>query len=214
GNDPDNLSLVKEIPVSEEAVYAIPDAPSNTNWYWRVDAIGPVETVIGDLWSFTTGFPNGLVAHYTLDEPGAGAGADSSEYANHGTPTGLLPEASITGRLNNAVDFSLNESASAVIAVPDAPQINFDEVAFSVSLWVDVPDYDSENPVNGFLFHKGETTDETTKWYGLQLKEKTLLFIMSDGTKLTTASLNVATNSKSARNIYGKGWTSIVVLRR
>jgi len=213
GNTPETMTLVKEIPVNDPAEYTIAFPPANTSYFWRVDAVGQLETVTGDQWSFTTVMPKGLVAHYTFDTHENGVMIDSSEYANHGLLRNATESVFDVAKIGDGINLT-GASADAAVVVPSRPQIHFDATPFTASLWVNVPAYDAANTINAFLFHKGDVENATGKWYGLKIEDRNLIFSVCDGTNTVSASLNIASNGNASRNVFGKGWTNIIVQRR
>ena len=212
GNSTDDLQLVVDsIPVSD-AMFPIADPVAGTSVFWRVDAIGVLGTTQGDVWSFSIGYPRGLVAHYALDENTGTVVTDSSVYANHGAIRNLQSMQWIEGKFRNALGFGTNPGISGnlntdgAIVVPHADQIQFDDGSFTISMWVSLPAYEG---YNRYLFHKGSFEANTGKWYGLQLNNRDLTFAIDDGT--TKRDVKVTLNS--AYDIFGKGWTHILAVR-
>jgi len=214
GADSAHLLRVADSIAVSNAVYGLADAAAQTTWYWRVDATGPEGTTTGDRWTFKTGYPKGLVAHYALDTTAGVIAFDSSRYANNGAVKDMPNAVWIKGKYKNALGYGKPGSTGAIVA-PDAPQIRFDNNPFTISMWVKLPAY---NTVSGkydcYLLQKGTMENVaagTGKWYGIQLKDKTLTFAIDDG--ITKVNADVTVTAGTAFDIFNKGWVHIVALR-
>ncbi len=214
GTDSNHLVRVADSVAVGAASYNLPDPIAHTTYYWRVDATGALGTTTGDLWTFTMGNPKSLVAWYALDAASGTLAYDSSRFANHGTLQNMPNAVWIKGKYNNALGFG-NPPATGAIVVPDAPQIRFDSNSFTISMWVKLPAYNTvSGKYNCYLIQKG--TEEnvaagTGKWYGIQLKDKTLTFAIDDGITKVNADVNITAGT--AFDIFNKGWVHILALR-
>jgi len=214
GPDSGHLVRVSDSIAVSSAAYGLANATAQTTYYWRVDAIGPLGTTTGDLWLFKTGNPKGLVAHYALDTTAGALAFDSSQYANHGTLKDMPNAAWVKGKFKNALGFG-KPGLTGEILVPDAPQIRFDNNSFTLSLWVKLPAYNTASgKYDCYLMQKGtfeNVSAGTGKWYGFQLKDKTLTFAIDDGITKVNADVNITAGT--AFDIFNKGWVHIVALR-
>lgn len=210
GDSPTTLQLVSDSVSLAAPLFAIADVPAQTTYYWRVDAKGGLGTTTGDVWSFTTGAPRGLAAHYALDEASGSDAKDSTVYNNGGVLRDMPNAIWITGKDKNGLGFG-KPGATGAIVVPDAPQIRFDKSSFSVSMWVKLPAYSSTAKQDCYLIQKGTFEATTGKWYGVQLKDKTLTFAIDDGVTKVNADVSVAAGT--TYDIFNKGWVHIVALR-
>lgn len=214
GADSTDMKLVSDSVDVNNPLFLLTNIKPQTTYYWRVDAVGILGNTTGDTWMFKTGLPKGLVAHYAFDESSGVIVRDSTMYHNDGVMRGVPQPHWFPGKYKNALAFGQVTDSSAIV-VPQAPQIRFDDNAFSISLWVSLPAYNtSSGKYNSYLFQKGtmENVDAGTgKWYGLQLKDKTLTFAIDDGTNKASGGVSVAEGSKF--DLFDQGWKHIVVLR-
>ncbi|QNH63384.1 LamG-like jellyroll fold domain-containing protein [Hymenobacter sediminicola] len=211
GTDASNLSFVANAPLQSPA-YAFSNLTANTTYFWRVDAVSSLGTTPGEVWSFRTGNPKGLVAHYQLDETTGTLAPDASLYQHPGTLTGLTGSQWLpAGRFGGSLAFGTPASTGAIV-VPDAPQLRFDQNSFTVSLWVKIPanTYTSSTAKDTYLFHKGTFEAGTGKWYGLQLRDGVLTFSIDDGTTKTDAAVRV---SAAPYTFFNDQWQHVVAIR-
>ncbi|HSC38835.1 MAG TPA: LamG-like jellyroll fold domain-containing protein, partial [Chitinophagaceae bacterium] len=155
GTDSTHLLRVADSVAVATAAYTLGGAAPQSTYYWRVDAIGALGTTTGDLWSFKTGNPKGLVAHYALDATAGTQAFDSTAYANHGAFRDMPNAVWMKGKFSNALGFG-KPPATGAIVIPDAQQIRFDNNSFTISMWLKLPAY---NTVSGkydtYLLQKG-----------------------------------------------------------
>lgn len=214
GPDSTDLHLVEDSIDIASPQYPLTHVKPQSIYYWRVDAVGVLGTTTGDTWSFRTGFPKGLVAHYALDESAGSIATDSSEYHHNGELVDLAGAKHFPGKFGNALAFSTAHDTSAIYVTP-VPQIRFDNSSFTLSLWLSLPAYNTvSGKYNSYLIQKGtmeNVSAGTGKWYGIQLKDKTLTFAVDDGITKANADVSVAPGSQF--DLFGKGWVHIVALR-
>ncbi|MCP3980722.1 MAG: hypothetical protein GY716_15580 [bacterium] len=106
------------------------DLSPATTYYWRIDEVTPVGTVVGIVWSFTTslGIANELVLHLPFD----GSPLDASGRDNHGTQVG--GPVYIAGRIGQALDL---DGTLQYVTLGTAPDLDFGaDTDFSVSFWI------------------------------------------------------------------------------
>ncbi|MFT3824934.1 MAG: gliding motility-associated C-terminal domain-containing protein [Chitinophagaceae bacterium] len=205
------------------AAYTINNLKAQTTYYWRVDAIGPLGTTTGDVWSFNTGYAKGLVAHYALDATSGTVAYDSSSFANHGELINMANATWTTGKWQNGLDYGTAAGGTrSAITVPAQPQIKFDENSFTVSVWINMAAYNSANKYNAYIIHKGNfsNTDPAAgsradgKWYGLQLNDTKLTFAIDTGGSASTAKTNIdVTVNSGTYQLFNKGWMHVVGVR-
>jgi len=211
GTDASKLTKISDSININSALYNVTKMQTQTKYYWRVDAVGPLGVTTGDVWNFTTGFEQGLVAHYALDATSGVIAFDSTKAANHGTITDVANPVWTNGKFKGGLGLS-TPSATGAIVVPDAPQIRFDENAFTISMWVNIPSntYTSSNNKDCYLLQKGTFEANTGKWYGLQLKDGKLTWAIDDGVTKTNIDITV---TAGATNIFTGKWVHIVAIR-
>lgn len=211
GTTPENLSLVADVSLADHA-YTFTNLESGSTYFWRVDAVGSEGTATGEVWSFTTAFPLGLVGHWKLDETTGLIAADNSNYHHHAGITDFTAaEWSTDAKFGGSFLFKTPISTSA-ITIPHADHLLFDEHAFTVSLWVKIPSntYTSSGNQDTYLFHKGTFEPATGKWYGLQLRNGRLIFAIDDGNTKTDISVGV---TSGANHIFTNQWKHLVAVR-
>jgi hypothetical protein len=213
GTSATSLSFVGDVALADAAA-TLPALPPNSTYYWRVDAVNALGTTPGETWSFRTGNPRGLVAHYQLDETGGTRAQDHSNYHQDGTLTGLGSSAwaPAGGKFGGALLFGPSSAATGAVAVPSAPQLLFDQNAFTLSLWTRIPanTYTSANGKDSYLIQKGTFEATTGKWYGLQLRDGVLTFAIDDGVTKTDVAFRV---TAAPNNLFNDQWQHIVAIR-
>lgn len=214
GPDANNLVAVADSISVDNPLYALANVKGATNYFWRVDAIGMLGTTTGDVWSFRTGLPRGLVAHYAFDEESGVTATDSTEYANNGIFRDLPNAVWMGGKYKNALGFGKPGSTGGIV-IPDAQQIRFEKGSFAISLWAKLPAYNTvSGKYDAYLIHKGtmeNVSAGTGKWYGIQLKDRTLSFGIDDGINKVSADVSIAAGT--TYDIFNKGWVHIVAVR-
>ncbi len=212
GPSSSQLAFVADVPLQSPA-YSFPNLPANAAWFWRVDAVSSLGTTPGEVWTLQTGNPRGLVAHYQLNEISGTQATDRSNYRHPATLTGLATSSwsATDGRFGGSLLFGTPASTGAVVAA-DAPQLRFDQNAFTLSLWVNIPanTYTSSGSKDTYLLHKGSFEAGTGKWYGLQLRDGALTFSIDDGSIKTDVAVRVNT---APYNIFGGQWQHLVAVR-
>jgi len=154
GTDSSHLLRVADSVAVATAAYTLGGAAPQSTYYWRVDAIGALGTTTGDLWSFKTGNPKGLVAHYALDATAGTQAFDSTAYVNHGAFRDMPNAVWMKGKFNNALGFG-KPPATGAIVIPDAQQIRFDNNSFTISMWLKLPAYNYVNLSAGVDWDNG-----------------------------------------------------------
>jgi len=195
GTDPGSLVKKGDVAYSATPSYALTGLSYNTTYYWRVDAANSKGTAEGTVWSFRTQnvLPLGLVGYYSFDETAA-AGTkitDSTTYANHGV-LGLDDDNQsirVTGKVNNALDFSTASTNMYVVSIPNKDQNYFDKGSFSLSFWMKAGAslLPQDNNTSAYLLCKGSitknaTTGATGKRFDIEFKNKQLRFAIDDDT--------------------------------
>jgi hypothetical protein len=213
GTDAGNLSFYADATLANPAV-AFSNLQKGTTYFWRVDAIGPAGITTGSVWSFTAVSPKGMVAHYKLDETTGTIAADNSNYHWDGTVSNM-PEAAWTpGKFGNSLNY-VNPVATSAITVPHADHLLFDRNAFSISMWVNLTNgssnYNASANKDCYLFHKGKFADPGGKWYGLQLRDSTLVFSIDDAA--AKVSVTISLRKVSPYFIFNNNWTNIITIK-
>jgi hypothetical protein len=103
-----------------------------SEYFWRVDTVGPKCTKKGDTWSFETGSDiplAGMVSYWSFDEAGGGTAYDLAG-GNNGT---LYGDANWTsGQIGGALDF---DGGDDYVQVSDDASLDFAD-EFTLSAWV------------------------------------------------------------------------------
>jgi hypothetical protein len=209
----------KDLAFHADAALATPSVSfsnllAGTTYYWRVDAIGPVGTTTGNVWSFNAVSPKGMVAHYKLDETTGTVVADNSNYHWNGNINNMPEAAWTAGKFGNALQFT-NPVATSAVTVVHKDHLLFDRNSFSISLWVNLTNgnsnYNSSASKDCYLIHKGKFTDPGGKWYGLQLRDSTLTFAIDDASTKPSVSINL--KKASPYFIFNNNWTNIIAIK-
>ena len=208
GASSDSLAYKAAVPVSIPSYQFAGLTPSST-YYWRVDAVGPEGVTAGELWSFSTPFPQGIVADCKLDAASGTAVADSTVYQTDGTIQNVTEYAWEPGKVNNGLNLKA-VSASSAIQVPHKNNIGFDKNSFSISLWVKASQPASAS-VSSYLFHKGTfarntSTGATGRWFGVEFKNGSIFWSVDDDKTKSTASMSSST-------FLNNTWNNIVFVR-
>jgi hypothetical protein len=104
---------------------------NSTIHYWRVRATNGVENSgWSQVWSFTTGSGNPLVAHWKMDEGSGTILADASEYQNNATTVGN--PVWITGKIGQALQL---DGSSQYATVPNNSSLN-PATAITLMAWI------------------------------------------------------------------------------
>ncbi|MFD2036842.1 LamG-like jellyroll fold domain-containing protein [Belliella marina] len=211
GKSPEDLQLFKEQPVGESMV-TISSLEARTDYFWRVDAVGPEGVTEGDIWNFRAVTPKGLVGYWKFDETEGVIAHDASRYGHDAEAVGFPNPVWQAGRFDNAFKFE-DPTSTASVLIPHDEHLMFDRTSFTVSMWVKIPTntYTSSNGRDCYLIHKGSFEAATGKWYGLQLKDGILTFAIDDGFIKTDASIRVTNNN--AFNLFGNEWKHIVAVK-
>ncbi len=188
GSTSTDLIYRSDVQVNTPA-YLFTGLSPNSNYFWRVDAIGPEGVTQGDVWTFKTPFPQGIVADWKLDATSGTAIIDSTSYQTNGTLQNITDYAWEAGRVNNGLNLK-TVSSSSVIRVPHKDNIAFDKNSFSVSLWVKAPQ-PAVASASGYIFHKGTfaknaNTGATGRWYGVEVKSGNISFNVDDDVNKST----------------------------
>jgi gliding motility-associated-like protein len=78
-------------------------------------------------------------------------------------------------------------------------------------MWIKLPAYSGTAKQDCYLLQKGTFEATTGKWYGIQLKDRTLTFAIDDG--ITKVNADVSLAAATTYDIFNKGWVHIVALR-
>lgn len=211
GRDSTRLWYSGTVPVAQPA-YTFEHLKAGTVYYWRVDAVGAQGITRGKTWWFTTAFPRGLTGHWKLDEQADTLAADASLYHQHGNLTAFTTyDWLASGRFNRCLNYTA-PTPTAAVTIPHAPQLLFDHHAFTLSLWVRIPEntYTYSTGQDTYLIHKGSFEANTGKWYGMQLRDGKLTFAIDDGKTKTDIS---ATVTGTTNNLFTDTWKHIVAVR-
>jgi hypothetical protein len=213
GTDANDLAFHADAAFASPSV-SFSNLLAGTTYYWRVDAIGPVGTTTGNVWSFNAVSPKGMVAHYKLDETTGTVVADNSNYHWNGNITNMPEAAWTTGKFGNALQFT-NPVATSAVTVAHKEHLLFDRNSFSISMWVNLTsnnsNYNSAVSKDCYLFHKGKFADPGGKWYGLQLRDSTLTFSIDDASTKPSVSINL--KKASPYFIFNNNWTNIIAIK-
>ncbi|MFD2161315.1 LamG-like jellyroll fold domain-containing protein [Paradesertivirga mongoliensis] len=210
GTASDSLTYLADVDVTSPS-YQLARLTPNTTYFWRVDAIGPNGIAEGDVWSFETPYPQGLVGDWKLDATSGTAITDSSPYQVNGTLQNITDYAWEAGKVNNGLNLK-TVTASSVIKVPHKDNIGFDKNSFSVALWVKASQ-PAVPTVSSYLFHKGTfarntSTGATGKWFGVEIKNARLTWNVDDDvTKSSTSS------TLSSSTFLNNTWVHMVFVR-
>lgn len=211
GTNANNLQLTDSLPVSTTA-YTFTSLSANTLYYWRVDAVGDSGTTVGNTWQLATGNRKGLVGHWKLNEASGNTATDASPYQQAGTLINMADTGwSTQGKYTGCLKFT-NPAATGAISIPNAPQLQFNQNAFTLSLWARIPanTYNYATGGDCYLLQKGTFEATTGKWYGLQLKDGKLTFAIDDGVTKTDLAITV---NAAPYNIFNNEWQHIVAIR-
>nr|WP_294906721.1 LamG-like jellyroll fold domain-containing protein [uncultured Lacibacter sp.] len=213
GTDANNLSFLADATLANPSV-TFSNLQKGTTYYWRVDAIGEAGTTAGTVWSFKAVSPKGMVAHYKLDETTGTVVNDNSNYQWHGAINNMPSAEWTAGKFGNSLNF-VNPVSTSSITVPHADHLQFDRNAFSISMWVQLTNgnsnYNSSVSKDCYLIHKGKFADPGGKWYGLQLRDSTLTFAIDDASTKPSVSINL--KKASAYYIFNNNWTNIIAIK-
>jgi hypothetical protein len=191
GTDIGNLVKKAEIAYAANVSYNITGLADFVTYYWRIDAINTKGTTQGELWQFRTtkNFPLGLVGHWSFDETEGRQVTDSSTYQDHGV-LGLDDDNQnirVTGKINNALDFSTASQDMYVVNIPHQDHLYLDKSSFSLSFWIkaDAALLPADNNTSAYLLCKGSitrnaTTGATGKRFDIEFKNKQLRFAIDD----------------------------------
>ncbi|MGS2741267.1 LamG-like jellyroll fold domain-containing protein [Sinomicrobium sp. M5D2P17] len=209
GTDAENMSLAGETDV-ESPGFSFKDLQRDTDYFWRVDAVGPEGVTTGKTWTFRTTAPKGLVGYWKMDETEGIQVADYSFYGHTGMIAGFPGVVRENGMSGNAFRFE-QPSDTAAIHVPHADHLIFDETSFTISLWVKIPEDTYAYGTDCYLIHKGTFEPGTGKWHGIQLRDGRLTFAIDDGRTKTDVSASVSNSSSSP--LFTGEWKNIVAVR-
>ncbi|MBC8053540.1 MAG: T9SS type A sorting domain-containing protein [Sphingobacteriaceae bacterium] len=209
GTSASNLVFKGDVDVSSPT-YQFIGLNASTTYFWRVDAIGPAGITQGNVWSFKTPYPQGIVADWKLDATSGTAITDSSPYQMNGTLQNITDYVWEAGRINNGLNLR-TVNANTAIRIPHKDNISFDKTSFSVSLWVKGAQPTTPT-VSAYLFHKGTfsrntTTGATGKWLGVELKSGNITWNVDDDvTKSSTSGI-------SSSAFLNNTWVHVVFVR-
>lgn len=213
GTDAGNLSFLADAALINPSV-TFSNLLAGTVYYWRVDAIGAAGTTTGNVWSFKAVSPKGLVAHYKLDETTGTVVADNSNYHWNGNITNMPEAARTAGKFGNSLHF-INPVANSTVTTAHKDHLQFDNNAFSISMWVNLTNgnsnYNAAVSKDCYLIHKGKFVDPGGKWYGLQLRDSTLTFAIDDAVTKPSVSINL--KKASPYFIFNNNWTNIIAIK-
>ncbi|HEX7903454.1 MAG TPA: LamG-like jellyroll fold domain-containing protein [Chitinophagaceae bacterium] len=213
GTDANNLSFYADAALVNPSV-TFSNLIAGVVYYWRVDAIGPVGTTTGNVWSFKAVSPKGLVAHYKLDETTGTVVNDNSNYHWNGNITSMPGAVWDAGKFGNSLLFG-NPVSTSTATTAHKDHLLFDTNPFSISMWVYLTNgnsnYNSAVGKDCYLIHKGKFVDPGGKWYGLQLRDSTLTFAIDDAT--TKPTLNINLKKASPYFIFNNSWTNIIAVK-
>ncbi len=191
GTDAGNLVKKAEIVYAANASYNITGLTDFVTYYWRIDAINAKGITQGELWQFRTtkNFPAGLTGHWSFDETEGRQVTDSSTYQDHGI-LGLDDDNQnirVTGKINNALDFSTASQDMYVVNIPHQDHLYLDKSSFSLSFWMkaNAALLPADNNTSAYLLCKGSitrnaTTGATGKRFDIEFKNKQLRFAIDD----------------------------------
>ncbi|GAB3650605.1 hypothetical protein GCM10028791_18080 [Echinicola sediminis] len=207
GEDENDLTLLGSTDV-ENPVYDFKKLQGQKTYFWRVDAIGPKGTTIGDVWSFNATAPAGLVGHWKMDEQSGTWVEDHSLYGQDGMALGFTATDRVAGKFGRAYAFE-GPGSTASIDVPHADHLTFDETSFTISMWVKIPEdtYRYGDGKDSYLIHKGSFADN---WYGIQLRDGRLTFAIDDDR--TKTSVNTSVGNSSSHPIFTDEWVHLVAI--
>lgn len=211
GTNPDSLILTDSLPVTSGS-YTFTQLAENRLYYWRVDASGSAGVTSGTVWQLATGNRKGLVAHYPLNETSGNIAADSSRFHQNGVLTNMSDSGWYAqGKYSGSLTFN-NLAATGAVTIADAPHLQCNQNAFTLSLWVRIPanTYNYSTGGDCYLVQKGTFEATTGKWYGLQLKDGKLTFAIDDGVTKTDLAITV---NAAPYNLFTNEWKHIVAVR-
>ncbi len=208
GTDKDNMAFIADVPLNA-ATYQLQDLDANTTYFWQVIAEGDGGTTTGDIWSFRTGNPKGMVGHWKLDETTGTVAADNSNFKHNGSLSGMSNAVwTADGKFGGGLNFGTPASTGAVV-VPNASHVLLDQNSFTISMWVKMPG--ASSTIDTYLLHKGTFEATTGKWYGIQLKNGSMFFAIDDG--ITKTDVSVAVNGSNNFNLFKDTWKHIIAVR-
>lgn len=210
GTDPNALSVVAELPVTENPFHTFSGLAPTTSYYWRVDAVGPEGIAAGNTWTFRTGHTKGLVGHWKLDETTGNVVQDNSNYQHAAMVTGFDPAWQEAGRFGGSLKFETPADTGS-INIPHDDHLLFDQNSFTISLWVKIKENTYASGRDCYLIHKGTFEANTGKWYGIQLRDGRLTFAIDDG--VTKTDIAVSVTATSPQNIFTDTWKNIIAIR-
>ncbi|WP_186755980.1 LamG-like jellyroll fold domain-containing protein [Echinicola salinicaeni] len=208
GEEKNNLDLVGSTDV-ENPSYSLKDLEGKKTYYWRVDALGPNGTTIGDIWTFEAAAPAGLVGYWKMDEQTGAMVEDHSSYEQDGMAQGFASTDRVMGKFGQAFAFE-GPNSTASIDIPHANHLTFDQTSFSISMWVKIPEdtYQYGEGKDCYLIHKGSFADN---WFGIQLRDDRLTFAIDDDRTKTSVSTTVSNGS--SHQIFTGEWVHLVAIR-
>lgn len=218
GTSPDNLTKLGDVAYVAAPSYSLTGLSTATTYYWRIDATNAKGTVIGDVWNFRTLNPE-LVGHWPFKE-NAGDGeqiVDVSSYTNSGQIDVAFDKATvrISGKANNAIDFSTFLPNKQIVTIPHQDNLLFDKSSFTVSFWMkaDASQLPASSTLSSYILCKGSMTKNTTtgatgKRFNVEIKNNQLRFAIDDDKVKTEL-----TSALAATKYYTGDWVHVVIMR-
>lgn len=217
GTNPASLTKLADVAYSASPSYTAASLSSGIDYYWRIDATNAKGTITGDVWTFRA-LTQELVGHWPFKET-AGEGTpivDLSTYANDGQLDASYDNSAVrvSGKANNAINFSTLAPDKLMVSIPNDNQIYFDKNSFTVSFWMKAdPSQIPAGTASSYILCKGSmtknaTTGATGKRFNLEVKSNQLRFAIDDDK--TKTELN---SSLAATNYFNSNWVNVVIIR-
>lgn len=157
----------------------------------------------------------GLVGYWSFDESSGNFAGDSAQFHDNGNLGDNISR--ITGKNNNALDFSNMTYNGYGVTIPDAPQLFLDTSSFTISFWMKA-DSSAMPPedISAYLLCKGSigTNPEigsTGKRFDLEVKNGELSFALDAGDAGDhTGKDNLETD---ATPLYSGKWVNLIAVR-
>lgn len=208
GTHPDSLVLQGTVPV-DTPQYELENLQKQTTYSWRVDAIGPKGTTMGNVWTFRAAAPAGLVGYWKMDESTGTMVKDHGPFDQDSQAQGFGSTDRVAGKFGQAYAFD-EPSATASIDIAHEEQLLFDETSFTISMWIKIAEdtYRYADGKDCYLIHKGSFADN---WYGIQLRDGRLTFGIDDDRTKTTITTSVG--NSTSHPIFTDEWVHLVAIR-
>ncbi|MBF4519139.1 T9SS type A sorting domain-containing protein [Flavobacterium sp. ANB] len=216
GTSASNLTKLTDLAYVASPSYQVTGLNSDTNYYWRIDAVNAKGTATGDVWSFSALTP-GIVGHWPFKEAASQGEeiADITNYANNGVLDITYDNANVRvpGKANNAIDFSTSPNNKAMVNIPNQDHLLFDKNSFTVSFWMKAAPalLPTSSATSIYVLCKGSfikntTTGATGRRYNIEIKGGLLRFAIDDDKtkkEVTTA----------AAKYFTDNWVNVVIMR-